>query len=548
MQEAAPVVAVPDVTGAAAPAAVPDDTPALAWSDSAGASRWMKALPLAGVGQAHAALLGQLRAMAAAEIPPRERATIAELAREPVVHLHAELARRYAGKPQPAGAREREAAEQAIALWQALWVQYSTCLKPLLEGDSELQGVKAKLLERALYVGKQLLIVHGLARRAAPPALWQELHAYYRLAEMLDCTTVGVSDALMPEADGLSCYSMYSHALLIALADPYALSMRQIELVDRWLAQWARKLFPYAQQRESEGAIIIVDLEGEHGAVLAATAPASPSASTRFGYPAKLATSVRGRLKRLANGSSPADLQLGDDVSTDATSALLAHLDLHWLQAPRNVQRTKSRAIELAAGGTPAAYFRVAGRSFARQDPLGRDNENPTKYLQTVGGITDFDRHREEAERNWPWEKWYGAAEWREATVKHPGVTHYEWFLDQLVVVREEGRVRLGYVSRLVAEGEGELALSVRIWPGDPRGYVVRMVNQDRSEDPPAPALLLSGTPEESSTLVMAPRGFNAGRILRVDEVGSGRRFRLLRIVQRGADFERVVFEAVEDD
>ena len=303
MQEAAPALAAPDVTDEA-PVAAPDDTPALAWSDSAGASRWMKALPLSGVGQAYAALLGQLRAMAAAEILPRERATIAELARDPLAHLHAELARRYAGKPQPAGEREREAAEQAIALWQALWVQYSTCLKPLLEGDTELQGVKAKLLQRALYVGKQLVIVHGLARRVAPPALWQELHAYYRLAEMLDCTTVGVSDDLMPEADGLSCYSMYSHALLIALADPYALSMRQIELVDRWLSQWARKLFPYAQQRESEGALVIVDLEGEHGAVLANAAPASPSASMRFGYPAKLATSVRGRLKRLANGSS----------------------------------------------------------------------------------------------------------------------------------------------------------------------------------------------------------------------------------------------------
>ena len=37
--------------------------------------------------------------------------------------------------------------------------------------------------------------------------------------------------------------------------------------------------------------------------------------------------------------------------------------------------------------------------------------------------------------------------------------------------------------------------------------YAVRMVNQDRTEDPPTPALLLSGTPEESSTLVMSPRG-----------------------------------------
>jgi hypothetical protein len=39
--------------------------------------------------------------------------------RDLIAHLHTELARRYAGKGQPAVDRELEAAEQAIALWQA---------------------------------------------------------------------------------------------------------------------------------------------------------------------------------------------------------------------------------------------------------------------------------------------------------------------------------------------------------------------------------------------------------------------------------------------
>ncbi|HSU43728.1 MAG TPA: hypothetical protein VLN42_05880, partial [Casimicrobiaceae bacterium] len=271
-----------DAPGEAEPAA--ESPPELAFSDAAGAGRWMKALPLSTVGQAYEMLLGQLRALTASEMGPRDRATIAELAREPVAHLHAELARRYAGRPQPLDEREADAADQAVALWQALWIQYSVCLRPLLEGSTELKGVKAKLLQRALYVGKQLIVVHGLARRVPDAELWQELHAYYRLAEILDCTTAGVSDHLMPGAEGLSCYSTYSHALLLALADPYALSARQIELTDRWLGLWARKLFPYAKQRESEGPIIVVDLEGAHGAMLAATSASTQGASWRFGY------------------------------------------------------------------------------------------------------------------------------------------------------------------------------------------------------------------------------------------------------------------------
>src|SRR6476620_6283993 len=339
------VVAEPDVPEPAAVEAPPE----LAFTDAPSATRWVRSLPLSSVAQAYQEIRGQLQALTASTIGPRDRATIAELIREPVAHLHAELARRYAGKPQPLDEREAEAADQAIALWQALWIQYSVCLKPLLEGSTELQGVKAKLLQRALYVGKQLIIVHGCARRVPSVDLWQELHAYYRLAEMLDCAMAGVSDHLMPDADGLSCYSTYSHALLLALADPYELTVRPIELADRWLGQWSRKVFPYAKQRESEGSVIIIDLEGPRGAVLANTGAGTHSSAVRFGYPAKLATSVRGRLKRLANGATPAELQLGDDVSPEAAVTLLKHLDARWHHPPAAGRRQRSTAIEVSA-------------------------------------------------------------------------------------------------------------------------------------------------------------------------------------------------------
>src|SRR2546429_5636909 len=50
---------------------------------------------------------------------------------------------------------------------------------------------------------------HGLARRATPGAVWHELHAYYRLAEMLDCAVTAVTDEQMPFGVGTSCYSIY---------------------------------------------------------------------------------------------------------------------------------------------------------------------------------------------------------------------------------------------------------------------------------------------------------------------------------------------------
>ena len=525
----------------AARAARGSEPPPLAFADSDGAAKFLKALVLQSVPQAYDALLGQLRAVAAADFPPRERGKIAEHARDQAAHLNTELARRYAGKPQPLGQREHEAAEQAIAMWQALWEQYSACLKPLLEGDPDLQGVKAKVLQRGLYIGKQLVLVHGLARRTPPATLWQELHAYYRLAEMLDCTVAAVSDDLMPQAVGISCYSTYAHALLLGLADPCALSVRQIELADRWLGQWARKVFPYLQQRETEGPVLLIDLDSAEGARVVRDVPPA-STSLRYAYPGKIATSVRGRLKRLAGGASPAELQLGHDASAEQCVALLAHLEERWCNPARPV-RPRAEPVELVAGGIAAAYFRVSGRTFDRQDPLGRMTFLGAQHLQTLGALTDYDRHKEEAERNWPWERWQGERDCADLSLARREPGHYRWFFDQLVVVREDERLELGYVTRVESPGSGAPALSVRTWPGSPRTVAMRTVSTLFNEEPPTPALLLSDAPDEPATLVVGPRTFTAGRVMRSVDRGAERKFRLTRLVQRGADFERVAFE-----
>ena len=537
-----PVMAGAPAQDAAAKPVTPGRPP-LAFADADGAKRWAKALPLTNVSQLYEAVHGQLRALSAADFAPRERATIAEVLRDQVAYLHTELARRYAGKPQPAVDRELEAADQALALWQALWEQYSACLKPLLEGDPELAGVKPKLLQRGLYVGKQMVVVCGLARRVPPPALWQELHEYYRLAEMLECAVTAVSDELMGNAVGISCYSTYTHALLLGLADPYAMSVKQIELTDRWLGMWSRKVFPYAQQRETEGPVIVVDLESPAGAVLSASAPRQAPASMRFGYPGKVAPSEHGRLKRLQTGANPAELQLGHDCSVEQCATLLGHLDARWYQVPRRAGEAPRMEIDLCGGGLGAAYFRIGGRTFERKDPLGRLSFQGAQHLQTLDALTDYDRGREDAERTWVWEPWTGSYEWREAAMTRPAGTHHRWTLDQLVAVRDEERVRVGCVTRVAQDAHGELALSLRLWSATPRAISVRPLSTAVAEDPPVPALLLAETPEDKASLILPPRTFNPSRVLRSLDSGPERRYRLTRLIHRGADFERVAFE-----
>ena len=520
-------------------------TPRLVFSDGDSAAKWAKTISFMPIGQAQQTMVGQLHALAVADFPARERAKIAEILREQVSHLHTELARRYAGKPQPEGERETEAIDQAIALWQALWEQYSTLLKPLIEGDTELQGVKAKVLQRALFVGKQLIVVHGLARRATPATVWHELHAYYRLAEMLDCAVTAVTDEQMPLGVGTSCYSIYSHAVLLALADPCAMTVRQIELTDRWLAQWSRKLFPYGQQRESEGPVVVIDLDSAAPGSLVPFPPKDAPAAFRFGYPGKLATSVRGRVKRLASGANPGELQLGQDVSVEQCSALLSHLEARWCHAGKPTTDDADASLELVTGGLLCAFFRVGGRTFEREEKLDRTFHGAQQHLKSLAALTHYDRFKEEAEREWPWEKWDGHYEWRDAAMGRPDDGRYRWALEQLIVARDDERTRLGYVSRVARGAEGELGLGLKLWTGTPRALTMRPVSTSMAEEPPLPAILLAESPEDRATLIMQPRAFTPGRVLRSTDGGSERKFRLTRLVQRGADFERVAYDGI---
>jgi len=517
------------------------------FTDAEGAARWLKTLPLTSVADSYHDVLGQLNALAGVEVPPRERARIAEVLRDRVAFLHTELARRYAGKPQPPHERDAAAAGQAIALWQAMWEQYSACLKPLLEGDPDIVSVKAKVLQRGLFVGKEMLLAYGLARRIPPPDVWREMHAYYRLTEMLGCSEAAVSDPLIPHGVGISCYSTYSHALLLALADPCAMSVKQIQLTDRWLQMWARKVHPGMSRRDAaDGPAILVDLDAGEGATLAVDAPAAPPASMRIAYAGRLSTSVRGRLKRLQTGSNPAELKLGHDCSVEQCTTLLSYLDWRWYQPTRRQQPADATTLGLCSGGLDAAYYRVGGRTFDRRGPMRPfgDGARNAMHLVSLDALSDFDRGKEQAERTWAWERWEGRYEWREATLRRKGSAHYQWFLDQLVIVKDDERIRAGYVTRIALHDDGELAVTVRLWSGAPKAMTMRPLAGALAEAPAMPVLYVGETPDDKPCLILPPRTFNPSRVLRPAESGPGRRFRLTRLLQRGADFERVAFEA----
>ena len=300
------------------------------------------------------------------------------------------------------------------------------------------------------------------------------------------------------------------------------MTVRQIEVVDRLLGAWARKVFPYAQQRDTEGLVMLVDLDVGAGASLLVAPPQEVAESMRFCYPGKLATSVRGRLKRLAQGASPAELSLGHDLSTDQAVRLLSHLDAHWYQI-KPAREAQRLTVEMCAGGVAGAPTSASGgRTFDRKDPLGRLSYQNSQHLATLGALTDYDRFREQAERTLPWERWQGRYEWREASLVRVGGSTHRWFLEQLVTLRDDERTRLGYVTRIALDSDGTLAANVRLWAGSPRTMAVRSLQSAFSEDPPMPLVELRRVPGRARLADRPIADVRARPAAALDELGAG--------------------------
>ena len=92
----------------------------------------------------------------------------------------------------------------------------------------------------------------------------------------------------------------------------------------------------------------------------------------------------------------------------------------------------------------------------------------------------------------------------------------------------------------MALDSHGDLAVTLKLWAGSPTAIAVRGLTSMLVEETPFPTVLLGATPDEKATLVVPSRTFTAGRVLRSLASGAERRFRLTRLVQRGADFERL--------
>jgi len=447
---------------------------------------------------------------------------------------------------------EAAAFTATIALWDEMRAGYERCLEAALNRDAGMRAQAGLICQRLLsYVGLRMFH-HYRAYRQVAPGDWQSLHGAYAAAEKLDVAEDAVKDFLNRDVQDTSPRMAYARAVLMGMCSPNELAQRQLTFVAFLLERWGSKLEVTAQAvDEGEGVPpLVADLESDacpqRGAAESARGP-------RYLDARKLAKSLRNRVALLRKGESPAKLALGEDCVQPSCEQLLVHLYRQWCAAKA------PRALERSAGGTaaelcselPAISHYISGRVF--RTPGEQQSELTQKQreeIATFGRVSTRTQEDYSGDHGFFIEQWQiedqsaqGLRLVRAAAQAGKRLAH-----GQLVAVRpaDGKQFMLGQVRWLMAAENGDLHVGIKLIPGLPTPLAVRPTGLNAQQENWMPALALSAAPALSSpaSLVVASGLYKPKRVIELHGEPSAR-VRLTEVLERGADFERVAYEAV---
>ncbi len=514
----------------------------LQFADSVGCKRWIDQLTLTNIQLTHHVLTTQLAALSNASLGPLERLKILETLREPVQFVQAESAKRYAGRPLPLEAGETTVWNNTIALWQEMSRNYQHCLKAYREGDLAIAPHAALVTMRCLRLLGAMLLDNYRIYRQPPGALWRALHELYAFAESHGFARIRVQDHFFRREPDSSCVESYVQVLLAHLANPFALSVRQMSFVTRWLERWAT-LVGLATQPLPTGPIpsLAVDLTGSVGATFGAGM--EPQPHLRYLDLEQLSKTLRQTINLLKQGQTPGQLGLGEDARQPGCENLLMLLYVQWCRAgtARAEERASKEEPAQVCFGLAAAHLHVGGgRSFRQPGELtAREKQDMDMYGYITRTENEVGGEREGLEQ---WQILNQSASGFMCIQRRPDgsgrVGH-----NQLMAVRRAGgrSFYLGMVQWLRMEEGGEIYCGVRLFPGTPQAISVRPSNfAPTSSGRYERALLLPEIPAPAtpSTLVLPAGWFNSGRFV---EIFSDRKqvAKLLNMLEKGSDFDR---------
>ncbi len=513
-------------------------------ADKAMCQRWLEALPVTNVPFSLQALAGQLDALTPATIPAPERLRVLETLYETVTFVGSEATKKFAARPLPLDAQEAAAWGRVVGLWRSMADGYHTCLEAARRGELSLSAQGPLITQRALAFTARAMFESYRVYREVEPVLWRSLHGLYAFADDQGYAQKPVADRLDAKAPPSTCSAEYARALLAQLANPFALSGRQMAFLERWLDDWAG-LVSFSSQPLPPSSIppLAVDLAGDSGPQLAEHVP--PGRGTRHLDLERLGPALKGLILSLKQGRTPADLGLGADARQPGCESLIMLLYIQWCRAGtgRAEQRLPTQDKLQVCLGLHAAHFYVTGRAFRQPGiDLTREEEDDLRVFGHISERTQRMLASQESAAVETWELVNQSASGFLCLVRQSGA-QAKLAHNQLIALRRpSGRAFFtGTVQWLRFTCEGELRVGLRLFPGAPRAVAARPtgphvgvgMRYDR-------ALLLPEVPAPATpATLIVPSGWYAPS--RVIELYTDRKqqVRLQSLLEKGADYDR---------
>ena len=524
----------------------------LQFTDAASCARWIAALPITNVQLAQQMLSDQIAALAVTAVSALERLKILEALKETVMFAQAEVAKRYIGKPLPLDQADANAWASVMGLWRAFGAAYRVCLDACRAGDLPVSSHAALLTLRCLRTASFGLFEHYQVYREPDAATWHGFHELFAFAEERGLSRMRVQDTFAKRDADASCAEAYVQGLMANLANPYALSVRQMAFLRRWLEKWS-SLVDLSRQPLPPGQIPPLAVDFAHDVAPGLAANVAPAESARYLDLESLSKTLRQTINLLKQGQTPGQLGLGEDARQPGCENLIMLLYLQWCRAGalRTDERNGAADPAEVCFGIPDTFKLLGGEERTKQDV--EFNARDKWELDNLGFSMRMSNTARQAavKKSEAWQILNQSASGFMCMLREPSgvmrMTH-----NQLLGVRRSGEaLRLGTVQWIRVDSVNETQCGVRLFPGAPQAIKVRPANFNVPKGQEYELALLTpavAMPAAPMSMILPAGWFQSGRLLELQGDIKDEKKRvatLLNLIERGADFDRCAVEVL---
>lgn len=524
------------------------------FSDVLACKAWLEHVPLANVAEAQNQMLAQITEFNRFPCKAAMRLQVMEALREAVAFVQIEQAKRFTNRALPMADAEAAIFEATTALWDQMRIGYLHCLAASVADETGMRAHAPLLAQRILAYCGLKMFHHYRAYREVKKADWRHLHQAYKVAEDLGVAEAEVKDYLNRDVHDASPRIQYMRALLTGMANPNELARRQLSFVGFLLERWAEKVDVSHTPVAEEGMLpLVVDLAGNGPPERLTGEGDTEIVEPRFLDVSRLTKSLKNRIGLLRKGESPAKLALGEDCVQPSCEQLLIFLYRQWCQprVPR-AERKRVQQEALVSNDMAAVHYYISGKVFRQPGVQTELTQKERDQIATFGRVSTKDEDDYSAVHGFLLEHWRVEDESVSGLrMSRPtGSPGKRFSHGQLIAVRpgDAKNFMLAQARWLMQGSDGALNAGLRLLPGLPASIAVRHYGLNVAQEKYVQALTLTEVAALKSppTLILPAGWYKPGRVVEVF-VQKPLRVKLVELVDRGTDFERMTYEVLPD-